>query len=339
MNQLDIALRIMFRVLSLFVLMITSATSKNASLTPIQQWPIIMAHDAGTTYLSNGIIINPWAKTQPSGGASGLLDCGARAFDWRPLLQNATDNSLVLHHGPLVVKHNMAAAIDEMVTWASQHKHGATDLIILGITDCACAGDTICLNPIGACTKAVDQVLANRNISVVTVQQLKTMTAQDATDYGQLPGGGAMIACYGCWLPHYSEAINNTCSGFRVSSDAQTNQEVEALTYTCYKDSSTKSFPFTRMWKYLDGVSLAGPPSDGRLYTAQALWQEDTESVIIGGLSGSSLLKDESKSGLNALLAERIAKGGWNVSRIGMVEINNVCDGGLGLKKVLDLLP
>jgi len=75
------------------------------------------------------------------------------------------------------------------------------------------------------------------------------------------------------------------------------------------------------------------------LYTAQALWQETAEAIAVGTLHLSSLLKDESKSQLNSLLVERITSGVWNVSKINMVEINNVCDGGVALKKVLDALP
>ena len=47
---------------------------------------MIMSHDAASTYLKGGAThpINNWTKTQPDGGPSALLDCGTRAFDWRP---------------------------------------------------------------------------------------------------------------------------------------------------------------------------------------------------------------------------------------------------------------
>ena len=35
----------------------------------------------------------------------------------------------------------------------------------------------------------------------------------------------------------------------------------EALTYTCYKDSSTKDFPVDRMKSYINKTASAGPPS------------------------------------------------------------------------------
>ena len=71
-----------------------------------------------------------------------------------------------------------------------------------------------------------------------------------------------------------------------------------------------------------------GPPADGQLYTVQALWEETTNSVIVGELHGSTLLDDEKSSKLNTLLAERIKGGQFNISRINIVEVNNVCDGG-----------
>ena len=58
--------------------------AKDPSTTPINEWPMIMAHDAATTYLKGGLLhqIYDWTKTQPDGGATGLLNCGARSFDW-----------------------------------------------------------------------------------------------------------------------------------------------------------------------------------------------------------------------------------------------------------------
>ena len=61
----------------------------------------------------------------------------------------------------------------------------------------------------------------------------------------------------------------------------------------------------------------------------------------------ASLLLDEVRSGLNLLLKrwmdEPAAATGavtrWNVSRIGLVEVNNVCDGGLELLQALRAIP
>lgn len=52
-----------------------------------------------------------------------------------------------------------------------------------------------------------------------------------------------------------------------------------------------------------------------------------------------SLLLDESRSTLNALLKSRIEAKAWDVSRIGLVEVNNVCDGGIALLQTLRAIP
>ena len=102
---------------------ISGITSKNATTTIINQWPMIMAHDAASTYLSESGIIKPWAKTQPSGGANGLLNCGARAFDWRPFLQ--PDGTIYAYHGDITIKHAMEKSLDEMIGWANANQNGA----------------------------------------------------------------------------------------------------------------------------------------------------------------------------------------------------------------------
>ena len=89
------------------------------------------------------------------------------------------------------------------------------------------------------------------------------------------------------------------------------------------------------MWKYVDGVVAGGPPADGQPYTVQCLWEETTNSVVVGELHGSTLLDDESRSGLNALVTARIRSGQIDTSRLNLVEVNNVCDGGLELLAAL----
>ena len=126
----------------------------------------------------------------------------------------------------------------------------------------------------------------------------------------------------GCLEDHYEPDV--ACSGYDLEDDA----------YTCYGNDS-RTLPLTRMWNYLDNVSAAGPPADGRLYSHQALWQETDASVVIGVLHGSSLLEDERRSGLNALLSQRVADGSFDARRANLVEVNNVCDGGAALLAAL----
>ena len=311
-------------ILSVLATIVSYATARNASTTFLNQWPMIMAHDAATTYLTPGII-NNWAKTQPSGGMFGLLACGARAFDWRPTL--AADGTVYMHHSAVVIKVPMAQAMDDLVRWANQNNSTSPhDLIVLSVVDC-----TLENKASGNCVQAVEQLLAARNITIVSRSDLQTMTAQQATQRAKHVGGGAVLACVNCVVDHYNPAV--TCAGFGGGTAE------ESLIYTCYNDSSTKAYPLNRMWEYIHNVSTVGPPLDGSFYTTQTLWQESASDVTIGELHGSDLLKDESKSQLNLLLKDRITSGLWNVTRVGLVEINNVCDGGVALKRVLDGLP
>ena len=313
-----------------------------------------------------------------------------------------------MHHGSIDVEHDMGAALDEMVAWAGKSGTAADgrDLVHLGITDCDGGS---------ACVTAVRALLEARNITTVgACSQLQGLTVAEAFSRYKLPGGGAIMATFGCWSEHYDPAVACSGIGSKVqlataaaaaaaaaidgravpavaderrqvatstspparnsnqwaeaqlraqdmlrqaatassssssSSSTQATQRAAALArfpssvssplsmyYTCYADSSTKAFPLNRMWSYIDGVVADGPPADGSLYSVQCIWQETTNSVIVGELHGSTLLDDEKSSQLNALLASRIKSGQFNISRINLVEVNNVCDGGPALLAAL----
>ena len=99
-------------------LLFSAFGQKNPLRTPLNEWPMIQAHDAATTYLGSGIV-NRWAKTQQDGGILGMLDCAARSFDWRPhLLRNGT---LVMHHSFDVIDYAMSEAMDELIKWSSKN--------------------------------------------------------------------------------------------------------------------------------------------------------------------------------------------------------------------------
>ena len=50
---------------------------------PINEYPFIMSHDAGTGYIEYNSLLSNWSKTQ-SGGLYSQLECGVRSFDIRP---------------------------------------------------------------------------------------------------------------------------------------------------------------------------------------------------------------------------------------------------------------
>ena len=69
---------------------------------PLNEWPMVMSHDAATGYLHQTLAneeVYRWTITQDR-GAGGQLDCGVRGFDWRPALKKSGE--LVMHHGFLI---------------------------------------------------------------------------------------------------------------------------------------------------------------------------------------------------------------------------------------------
>ena len=318
----------------------SAALAKDPNRTLMHEWPMLMANDAATTYLRGGLLhpINTWAKTQPSGGLPGLLDCAARAFDWRPtLLANGT---LAMHHAFDVIEESMGAALDDMLAWAAAKPNTPENLAVLGVTDCTCqdAKAQPC-----ACQGKVDQFLRSKNISYLTAADLQRgVTVADAMKMGARSDGGAAVVAVHDWVSHYEPRV--TCSGY-LSGESSTGRRSRSIhsggiiggeetfpsLYTCYADSSSKAFPLNRMYQYIANVTELGPDPARRMGTVQALWEEDAASVAIGTLHGSSLLKDEVKSQLNSILTQRIKSGEWNVSQVGIIEINNVCDGGVEL--------
>jgi len=308
-----------------------------ARATPFNQHAMIMAHDAATTYLDGGLLhpINNWAKTQQDGGFKGMLECGARAFDFRSELK---EGKLIFHHGSVSVDHPVDDALGEVITWANANAAAAEDIVLLHAFACSGSG----------CDAAVSAAFAARNISYITnCAELSGLTLEAAAARAKLPGGGLVLAVKGCLVDHYQEEV--ACSGYNVDGTkvgeparpaaapaAVEEGAAEGLSfYTCYADSSSKNFPLDRMWSYLANVSKGGPPSNGYLYSHQALWQESEESVAIGVTQASTLLKDEESSTLNALLIERVTSGVWNVAAANLVEVNNVCDGGPALLAAL----
>ena len=143
--------------------------AKDPATTTLNEWPMIMAHDAATTYFPGGLLhpIYNWGKTQADGGAAGLLASGARALDWRPNLLG--DGTVGMHHGPLNISHKMADSLDEMVAWAGHH--GANDtaeLVVLAISDCTGGLP-------GNCTAAVAELLAEKKVTAVNCEDLQVI--------------------------------------------------------------------------------------------------------------------------------------------------------------------
>jgi len=241
------------------------------------------------------------------------------------------DGSLVMHHGSVEIPKAMKDGVQEMLDWAASHTDDE-DFVLLYVSHCS--GD--------GCEDLAKQALIDLGMpkAITDCSELQGMTMGQALELSKLEGGGHILPVFGCTDENYHPEV--ACSGYQ--SDGVEGTEVEMYDngpigkldasrgyYTCY--GSKKDFPINRMFSYLDEISQGGPPSSGHLWEMQAIWQESTDSVAIGELHASSLLLDESRSGLNGLLTEAVAAGRF--PSINMFEINNVCDGGLELLNAL----
>lgn len=270
----------------------------SASARMLNEYPFLMAHDAGSGYLDRTHVVADWTKTQ-SVGLAGQLQCGARAFDYRPYYE---DGTLFVHHGGVVIHTPMQQSLDEITTWASSNPEN--ELVLIFLT--ACDGDD-------GCKDAAISLTEDNGIKVITdCSQLTGLTYEDALSMSSLTGGGNALAVYDCMESHYDSTINCYGKG-----------------YACYNNTwftETTGPPWEQMTEYALATSAEPPPSNGNLWMIQTHWQSDAASITLGTLHKSSLLIDEEKSMINAWTAEQIELGAFKY--MNMVEVDNVCDAG-----------
>ncbi|CAJ1329344.1 unnamed protein product [Effrenium voratum] len=296
---------------------------------PLTRWPMLMAHDAATGYLDSPLSpVVPWARTQPKDPSAAFttqLNCGARALDFRGHV--SASGHLMFHHGDVEVTRDAAAAVGEIVHWAAQHP-AVEDLVLLYSWDCT--GD--------GCDQKMAEVFAKENITVISdCQQLGRLSLEEAARLARLPGGGQVLVITDCVQSDYDEAL--ACSGFdgpsaeaalaalpgcgdlggfeaqrrcgealrgRLGQGRRLRSQVLGY-YQCWQGATNADFAVKRLMDYLVNVSSTDPKDS--FVELQALWQETPKSVAIGVAHFSSLIKDEEKSGLNAMMVEKIKEG------------------------------
>ena len=263
--------------------------------TPLTHAPFILTHDAGSGYLPGGLV-NGWTKTQ-SQGLAGQLECGARAFDARPL--NDPDKGLIWHHGGVAVDYSFNQSIADIKTWCARNPD---ELVLMTVWDCEGKG---CMEAVGAAALA-------QNVSNVQDCRAIQTTYGQAKAMGKLRTGGSFLIITGpptpnavaCAITKYESSLACNCRCW--TTDAAHEQEMEKIK------------------TYLDGFTALGL-SETAFMQAQTLWQESPESVTCGTVRNSSLVTDERKSGLNRFLADQVRAGRW-AKQQNLLEVNDVCD-------------
>ena len=271
---------------------------------PINQFPFVMTHDAGTGYM-NGGVVSWWAKTQ-STGLGGQANCGARAFDIRPLVIG-NGHPITFHHADIAVDKALVDAVQELITFANENPN---ELLLLYISHCQGAN----------CQAATQAALANIGVpSCTDGGQLHGATYGSVKTMGRMSGGGAMLAIYGFVAENYDASL--TCYGDWGDCYAGGGKEEEGA--------------FDPLWNYMRQVSAEAPASSGAFQMVQAHWQYDAESIATGVLHASSILTDETRSAVNSQVADAVTcspcpgPSGLGVFKYAnIIEVNNVCDGG-----------
>jgi len=273
---------------------------------------MVLSHDAATSMFDAKLrVISSYTQTQKDGELASQLDCGARAYDYRPYLQK--DGSLIAHHGSEKVHADMRGSLQGIIDWLSQPAH-ADELVLLYVSHCLSDGDKDTQEP--RCTDAAANLLADMGISTVRgdCAPLSSLTVGDALSRGKLPGGGSLLAVFDCVNENYVESVN--CWGLQGKHE-----------YSCY--GKNREVAWASLTTYLNSTaSPLATPADN-LWMLQAHWQSTKVSVPLGDLHLSSVLKDESKAGVNLWLAQTLRARALPYETLNLVELDNVCDNGL----------
>lgn len=332
---------------------------------PLSTFPMLQAHDAGTVYLDRNDptideVIYRFTITQDAFNITQLLDCGVRAFDWRPSL---TNDLLGFAHGSVFINHSMQSAVNEVVTWANEYAKDAEDaLVILVVADC---NSQECNDLAETAFKAEGLPVIVGNDACAVASDFTLGSVMSAS---QLAGGGHAIAIMNCpssSIPTYDDTLS--CTGYSNTTEGAAFESaieecislsspqafidcVDVIVgiinipahYACYLDGSGKnsSIAFDRLQDYLIQTAKKplpiAPGSRGLLTSLEGCWAQNDASTILSFLHNSSLVLDESRANFNkGFLLDTIRSGNSTHPRllenINLVGVNGACDGGLDL--------
>jgi hypothetical protein len=267
--------------------------------TPLNQYPMIISHDAvsGEIVSDRDHVLSDWTKTQ-STGLTSQLDCGARAFDYRPQIKG---DMIYGHHGGVTVYKPMEESVQEILKWTAANP---IDLIILYIS-----------HPDGDnCYEQVSHLLSKYGVYQLSdCSKINSLTYEGAL---KLAGSNRLFAIFDCTEENFDENIN--CYG---------------KDFVCYDDPSwgptnTSSVPFSHLSTHLQAITAKDPTTDYKnmLWMAQAHWQSSAETITLGTLHRSSLVLDESRSEINLWVQKQVEAGAF--SHLNFLELDQVCDNG-----------
>jgi len=271
----------------------------------LNQWPMLGAHDSATTYAKDRTctphhLINNYAVTQRRAGYKSLLDCGARALDVRPYLQN--NGKLILHHGAVEFNAELSTALKHVVEWADAHEG---TFVLLEISHCD--GDMD--NAQEKCLNKTQEAVSQLGMKYVKCPATLDISLGEALHTYALPGGGSAMAIFSnCIYENWNQSIQCYGTG-----------------YDCTTESGLAT-PLDRMWNYMASTTEEPHEGESLLWKTQAHWQTSTLSIAKGEAMGSCIVWDESHSNLNKRVADRIRAGHFR--HFNILQVDNVCNHG-----------
>eukprot|EP00514_Thraustochytrium_sp_LLF1b_P002605 CAMPEP_0184523948 /NCGR_PEP_ID=MMETSP0198_2-20121128/9203_1 /TAXON_ID=1112570 /ORGANISM="Thraustochytrium sp., Strain LLF1b" /LENGTH=318 /DNA_ID=CAMNT_0026915107 /DNA_START=34 /DNA_END=990 /DNA_ORIENTATION=+ len=259
----------------------------------LREMALIMAHDAGTTYLpkAQGVMeaqMTRWARTQPQGGFGKLLECGARALDIRTKLDH--EGRVIMHHGFVPLPTLLEEALAEAQAWSRDHPQ---EFMLLYFSHFAA--------PEAKTRERTFAVLKAAGIQLEeNCDKIYSLTEADLAKTGQI------LAISEC-----------------VDEDYVPDVVCETLHYSCVNPKRSVG-AFLSFDNYMEKATHNSSQSPG-LKMAQGHWQINAKTIFLASFRNGSTLGDNHKSKLNYRLAQAIQNKDYNF--VNLLEVDNVCEG------------
>ena len=277
----------------------------------------VLSHNAGTGYKKLGSITsytsfftNAWLKCQ-KGSFYDQLHFGARALDLRITLD---DNSeLRFKHGDYTVTEvTFDSAINDALEWHALNPDEIVMLIPSHLDEDV--------------AELVAQSLYALNIPVVECDSLRGVSVSSAIS----TAGSTLFAFFGddCTDSNYNSNDLVYCRDETDIGDDDTGY------FTPYQSCTKKEWtqpPFTSLFDYTLENAVEGSNNNNNLFQIQGIWQISHDQVEMGVKSGSTLLKDNTKSDVNLFHADNVFNNLYDTYDLNLFSIDNVGHGGLEL--------
>ena len=248
--------------------------------------------------------MDDWSITQ-SGGLVSQLDCGARAFDYRPFCEGG---EIFAHHGAVKIDRLLRDSIEDIRGWLAANTDQMV-LLYLSHFD----GDA-------NCEQTTQELVQSMGIFPIACADVSSITVSQAFGKGAQLVGGSIVAVIDCMEERYDDTVNCYTS----------------VLETCYGGPSGGEIAWARMLDY-QRVSTAAPANDS-LWMTQLHWQSTAASIAYGTLHGGSIIKDEERGGVNAWVADMVRS--KQFAALSLVELDSVCHGGLDVyNAILEMMP